>query len=81
MMHYLHVQDKTRMRELHATEEPKKLFPTCFAHLHLIACKLWQSINPSLDFIRRKRLHPIKKNVLPINRPVLQVVGWQATQK
>ncbi len=32
---------------------------TCFAHLHLIACILWQSINPSLVFLIRKRLHAL----------------------
>ena len=26
------------------------------AHLHLVACRLWQSINPSLVFPRRKRI-------------------------
>ena len=37
------------------TEEVAKVMG--FAHLHLIACELWQSINPSLVFPGRKRLH------------------------
>ena len=31
-----------------------------YSHLHLIACKLQQSINPSLVFPRRKRLYSIQ---------------------
>ncbi len=45
-------------------EDRKKLFSTCFAHLHLVACRLWQSINPSLAFPRRKRILAIYKNDL-----------------
>ncbi len=38
-------------------EEAKQLFSTCFARLYLIACIRQQSINPSLVFPIRKRLH------------------------
>ena len=41
------VQDKSQVEE----------YSTCFACLHLIACKLWQSIKPSLVFPLRKRHH------------------------
>ncbi len=53
-----HVKNKIRMRD-----------STCFACLHLIACILWQSINPSLVFLIRKRLHATQVNIYTDTKP------------
>ncbi len=52
---------------------------TCFAWLHLIACKRWQSINPSLVFPIRKHFHASEQPPIAITI-VLAIVsrGWHA---